>query len=114
VQWGKLSGIGKPQLGVYSKKFGAASAGGGSEAGGVIRNESGYDLKRIDATIVVRDENGDVVGINMTERDSMRAKEEQTFNVTWPNSIEGNVQKMEVDPQTNIFDSQNFSIPNSN
>ena len=110
VKWGKLSGIGKPQLGVYSKKFGAASVGSSSEAEGIIRNESGYDLKKIEVVIVVRDEKGDVIGINLTQRDSVRAKEEQKFNVTWPYPLDGNVQKMEVDPQVNIFDSQNFSV----
>jgi hypothetical protein len=110
IQWERLSGIGKPQLGVYSKKFGAAPIGNSSEAEGIIRNESGYDLKKIDAVIVIRDENGNVIGINMTQRDSIRAKEEQKFNITWPFSLEGNAQKMEVDLQTNIFDPQNFSV----
>jgi len=110
VQWGKLSGIGKPQLGIYSKKFSATPVGGGSEAEGTIRNESGYDLKKIDVVIVIRDEKENVVGVNTTQRDSERAKEEQTFKVTWPYSLGENIQKMEVDPQINIFDSQNFSV----
>ena len=110
VQWGKLSDIGKPQLGVYSKKFGAGSIDNSSEAEGIIRNESGYDFKKIEVTIVVRDEEGNVVGINLTQRDSLRAKEEQKFTVTWPYILGGDIQEMEVDPQVNIFDSQNFSI----
>lgn len=110
VQWGKLSGIGKPQLGIYSKKFGAGAIDGSSKAEGIIRNESGYDFKKIEVTIVIRDEQGNIVGINLTQRDSVRAKEEQTFAVTWPYTLGGSVQKMEVDPQVNIFDSQNFSI----
>ena len=108
VKWSKLSGIGKPQLGIYSKKFGVTSIG--NDAEGILRNESGYDLKNINITIIVRDENGKVVGINTTQRDSVRAKEEQKFNVTWPYSLGGSVQKVETDPQVNIFDSQNFSI----
>lgn len=110
AQWEKLSGIGKPQLGIYSKKFGANPIGNGNEVEGTVRNESGYDFKKIDITIVVRDENGRVIGINTTQRDSVRAKEEQKFNVIWPYPLEGNAQKIEVDPQVNIFDPQNFSI----
>jgi hypothetical protein len=111
VQWEKLVNIGKPQIGVYSKKFSAVTTGIGSEAGGTIRNESSYDLKEIDAIIVLRDEKGKVVGINTTQRDSVRPKEQQDFNVTWPYSLE-NVQKIEVDTQTNVFDPQNFSVAN--
>lgn len=108
VKWGKLLDIGKPQLGIYSKKLGVISIG--NEAEGVLRNESGYDFKKIDITIIIRDENGKIVGINTTQRDSVRAKEEQKFNVTWPYSLGEKIQQMEVDPQVNIFDSQNFSI----
>jgi hypothetical protein len=111
VQWEKLVNIGKPQIGVYSKKFGAVATGIGSEAGGTIRNESSYDLKEIDAVIVLRDEKGKVVGINTTQRDSVRPKEQQDFNVTWPYVLT-DVQKIEVDTQTNVFDSQNFSVAN--
>ncbi|HOW60467.1 MAG TPA: FxLYD domain-containing protein [Candidatus Moranbacteria bacterium] len=110
TQWEKLSKIGKPQIGVYSKKFGAAPTPNSSQVEGLIRNESGYDFKKIDATIVIRDENGNIIGINTTQRDSVRAKEEQKFSVSWPYLLQGNIQNIEVDPQINVFDSENFSV----
>lgn len=108
-QWEKISGINKPQIGVYGKNFNEYQAGSGSGAEGTIRNESSYDLKEINAVIVLRDEKGNIVGINTTRRNSIRAKESQYFRVTWPYALESSVQTMEVDPQANIFDSQNFS-----
>jgi hypothetical protein len=111
VIWGKLANIGKPQLGVYNKNFGSNMASEGIEADGVIRNESSYDLKKIEAVILLRNDKGRIIAINTTERDSIRAGQEQNFQVTWPYLLGTNVQKVEVDTQTNVFDPQNFSVP---
>ena len=104
ADWQKLSNISKPQIGVYSKKFGPIENSDGNEAEGTIRNESSYDLKKIDIVIILRDEKGNIIGISTTQRNSVRAKEDQLFKVTWPYSLGGNVQKLEVDPQANVFD----------
>ena len=103
ADWQKLPNISKPQIGVYSKKFGPIENSDGNEAEGTIRNESSYDLKKIDIVIILRDEKGNIIGISTTQRNSVRAKEDQLFKVTWPYSLGGNVQKMEVDPQSNVF-----------
>ena len=110
AKWQKLNDIAKPQIGVYSKNFGANPSGIGNEADGVIRNESGYDLKNISVIIILRSETGDIVGVNKTKKDVVRAKEEQDFRLTWPYQLSGQVQNMEVDPQVNIFDPQNLSV----
>ncbi|HSA08709.1 MAG TPA: FxLYD domain-containing protein [Candidatus Moranbacteria bacterium] len=110
VQWSLLKDTAKPQIGVYGKKFENDPAGIGSRVEGILRNESIYDLKKIEVVIVLRNENNRVVGINTTQRDSIRAKEQQSFQITWPTSILDNVQKIEVDPQINVFDSKNLFI----
>jgi hypothetical protein len=102
--WDKLSNVDKPQIGVYDKNFSSIPDSDGSQAEGTIRNESNYDLKQIDITIVLRDEKGNIIGVSTTQRNSVRANEDQSFKVTWPYSLGGNVQKMEVDPQANVFD----------
>lgn len=108
VQWAKLQGMGKPQIGVYSKKFEKSALGSGQEAGGVIRNESGYDLKNVDISVVLRDEKGKIVGINKTQKNSVRFKEDRDFLLIWPYDIGADVQKIEVDPQSDVFDPQNL------
>lgn len=110
IKWEKLSNVGKPQIGVYNKNFGANSLGIGSEADGIIRNESGYDLNKIFIMVILRDVNGDIVGVNKTEKDTVRVREEQAFKLTWPYQLSASVQNMEVDVQSNVFDSQNFSF----
>jgi hypothetical protein len=104
VQWEILSGIGKPQIGVYDKNFGSLIAGVGSEAEGIVRNESTLDLKTVDVVIVLRDSGGKIVGINTTQKEFIRAKEQQKFKVTWPYQLGADVQKIEVDSQSNVFD----------
>lgn len=112
AQWDKLASIDKPQIGVYSKKVGPIANSNGNEAEGTIRNESNYDLKKIDVVVILRDEKGNIIGVNTTQRNSVRAREDQYFKVTWPYALGGNVQDMEVDLQTNIFDQQNLSTLN--
>ncbi len=110
IEWETLEGILKPQIGVYGKSFGIDPAGVGNKAEGILRNESIYDLKKIEVTIVLRNERGKIVGINKTLRESVRAKEQQNFQVTWSKPILENVEKIEIDPQTDVFDSQAFSV----
>lgn len=110
VKWSTLKDIAKPQVGVYSKKFENDPAGIGSVVEGILRNESMYDFKKIEVVIVLRNENDRVVGINTTQKESIRAKEQQSFRITWPTSILDNVQKIEIDPQINVFDSQNLFL----
>lgn len=110
IKWAKLENIGKPQIGVYNKNFGANTAGEGSEADGLIRNQSGYDLGKIFIVVILRSEKGAIVGINKTEKDSVRVKEERDFKLTWPYQLSAPIQNMDVDVQSNVFDTQNFSF----
>lgn len=111
MTWEKLDNIGKPQIGVYNKNFGKVPVGIGSKADGVIRNESGYDLNKIFIIVILRSESGDIIGINKTEINSVRTKENRDFRLTWPYQLSGQVQNIEVDAQSNVFDPSNFSFP---
>ncbi|KKQ50215.1 MAG: hypothetical protein US70_C0039G0001 [Parcubacteria group bacterium GW2011_GWD2_38_11] len=110
IKWEKLNEVGKPQIGVYNKSFGGVPTGIGSKADGVIRNESGYDLNKISIVIILRSEKGDIVGVNKTEKNAVRAKEERDFRLTWPYDLPAPIQNIEVDAQSNVFDPQNFSF----
>lgn len=110
VKWEKIGEIGKPQLGVYSKNFGKTPTGNGSQADGVIRNESGYNLGKILVVIVLRDEKGEIVGVNKTEKNSVRTREERDFHSVWPYRLSSPVQSMEIDTQSDVFDLKNLSF----
>ncbi|EKD46511.1 MAG: hypothetical protein ACD_67C00208G0002 [uncultured bacterium] len=110
VAWEKLSDIGKPQIGVYRKNFGKTPTGNGNEADGIIRNESGYDLNKIFIAIVLRNEDGEIIGVNKTEKNFVRTKAEIEFRLNWPYQFSAPVAKMDVDAQANIFDRENFTF----
>jgi hypothetical protein len=110
VKWEQLNTVGKPQIGVYNKNFGQILTSVGSQADGVIRNESGYDLNKISIVVILRSEKGDIIGVNKTEKNAVRIKEERDFRLTWPYQLTAPVQNIEVDPQSNVFDPQNFSF----
>lgn len=109
-EWTELNTIEKPQLGVYSKRFDKAPTGEGSEAEGLLRNESNYDLNKITMVIILRGGDGKILGVNKTEKNVVRVKEQRDFKINWPYALPGNVQKMEVDAQSNVLDPQNFTV----
>lgn len=108
--WKNLGNLEKPQLGVYNKKFDAMPSGVGNQASGFLRNESNYDLNKITLVIVLRDGSGKVLGVNTTEKDVVRIKEQRDFSLNWPYKFDGTVQKMEVDAQSNILDPTDFAV----
>jgi hypothetical protein len=112
-QWSALEDVDKPQLNVYGKKFGPLPVGVGNEADGIIRNDSPYDLKEVTIVVVLKDGDGNIVGVNQTQADSVRTKEEREFRLSWPYSLGADVSSMDVDPQTDVFDPQNFSTSTS-
>lgn len=109
TKWSQLNSNEKPQLNVYNKKFGPNVDGPGNRAEGLISNESANDFKKVNVVVVLRDENGNVLGVSVAQEENLRAKKEIGFVLTWPYAFSKTVQSMEVDTQTNVFDSQNFS-----
>lgn len=107
--WVELGSVEKPLINAYNKKFAPLEMGVGSQADGTVRNDSPYDLKNISITILLRGSDGKIIGVNQTQAVSVRVKEERDFRLTWPYSLGADVASMEVDAQSNVFDSANFS-----
>jgi len=108
VQWGQLSGIDKPALNIYNKRFDPLAGGVGGQAYGLLRNESIYDLNKIFIVVVLRDQGGKIIGINSTEKNTIRSNEQQDFLLTWPYQLDGQVANIEMEAYSNMFNPQNF------
>jgi hypothetical protein len=106
--WGNLSGLNKPALNIYSKRFDSLPSGPGGQVYGLLRNESVYDLNKVYIDVILRDQNGKIIGINSTEKNTVRSKEERDFLLTWPYELDGEVKNIEMEAYSNMFDSQNF------
>lgn len=109
-EWTPMGELEKPQLGIFNKKFDRSPSGVGSEAQGLLRNESSYDLNKISLVIILRGADGKILGINTTEKNVVRVNEERDFRLNWPYALSGNVQKMEVDAQSNVLDPNDFTV----
>lgn len=110
--WQQLEGIEKPEIGTYNKKFDKALVGEGSMVEGTIRNESSYDLVTIGVIVALRDQNGKIIAINKTEKSAVRVRESRDFRLVWPYALQGSVQNMDVQVESNVYDRQNFRVVN--
>jgi len=56
----------------------------------------------------LRDQGGKIIGINSTEKNTIRANEQQDFLLTWPYQLDGQVANIEMEAYSDMFDPQNF------
>lgn len=99
----------KPQLKIVYKNYKEITNGVGfSEATGLLKNESPLDFSLIKLEIILKDNQGQVIGLNSTQMGTVQAGENRDFRFFWPNKFPGTVANMEVQPEVNIFNSDAF------
>lgn len=108
VEWKTLTGVSKPSLNIYNKNVQTESAGSNVSAQALLRNESSYDLAKIRIIGVLRDGSGNIIAVNSTEKETVRAGEERDFKFIWPYALKGEVQSFEADALADLYDGQNF------
>jgi len=78
---------------------------------GTLVNESAIDLESIKIKVVLRDNQGSLLSTNSQVINSVRSKEKRDFNIPFPSDYNmDRVEKVEIKPETNIFNSQNSVI----
>jgi len=108
ISWAILDNLNKPQISTFSKNVSTQSGSAGTSAYAILRNESVYDLGKVDVAIVLRDSQNKIIALNKTEKDTMRSGEERDFKLTWPYQLEGDVAKMEVEATSDMYDPMNI------
>jgi len=99
----------KPQLNIYNKRYNLISSPAGfSEAFGLLVNESEFDFNRVKVNVVLRDASGNPLSFNSTEMRTVTSREERDFRLVWPISFPGEVRKVEMEAEADVYDSQNF------
>lgn len=109
VEWQELRDVSRPQLTIVSKQYSKAPSAVGGEAYGVLRNESPYDLARIEVAVVLRSSTGSVLGVSTTEKTTVRAREERDFRLTWPYAFSAEVSSVEMEASSNMYDPYAFA-----
>lgn len=110
VQWQVFSGYReKPVLNVYSKRYGPVTSGVGfGQVDGTISNDSGFDFQSIIVKVVLRDGSGMPVAMNSTEMRTVNAGERRDFHLIWPTNFPGDVERIEVETDVDVYSVDNF------
>lgn len=110
IAWSKFSQYDEPRLVIINKKYEKSSGGTAwfSQAKGTLVNKSGIDFEEINIKIILRNAEGELLAINSQVMNTVRSGEQRDFISSFPRSFSGDVSSMEIQAETNIFDSENF------
>lgn len=107
----------KPALDVYNRSFEYITSGVGfGQAKGLVVNNSPFDFTNLGIVIVLRDGGGKIVALNKTEQNTLRSGEQRDFTLPWPDAFPGDVEKVEVQTDANVYRTDTFIrqyLPNS-
>ncbi len=109
-QWQRLQEYrAKPELNIYAKRylerpdpsvFGAAV--------GTLINESIYDFRSIQIKVILRDAAGLPLAVNQSEMQTVMVGRERDIRVVFPTAFSGVVSQVELEAETNLYDTENF------
>lgn len=110
VEWEKPESYQAPQLGVQHKEYRLLSdeEPGFAQVRAVLVNKTGFDLDRVDIDILLFDSSNRLVAININEIRTFLADQERDFFATWFNAIDNQINSIEIEAETNIFDEDNY------
>jgi hypothetical protein len=75
---------------------------------GTLVNDSALDCEYVKIKVVLRDETGQLLSTNSQVLNALHSKEKRDFDIPFPSDYNmDKVKKVEIKPETNIFDSEN-------
>lgn len=110
VGWEKFAGYKeKPALEVFNKNYEQIVSGVGfGQAKGLVVNNSPFDFTNLGIVVVLRDGAGKVVALQKTEQNTLRSGQQRDFTLLWPDPFPGDVKKVEVQTDANVYRSDTF------
>jgi hypothetical protein len=109
-KWQMFSRQQEPRLLVVNTHYNELSGGAAdfAEVAGTLINKSGIDFETIKVKIFLKGEDGRILTVNSQIMNTVRAEERRDFIIKIPNHFEGKVADVEVEPETDIFNSENY------
>jgi len=110
VEWQKMDDYQSPQLFIQQKEYrllGGEEAGF-SQARAILVNKSNFDFDKIDIDILLFNLDHNLLALNSTEMRTLLSGQERDFVATWFSLIEGQVSFVEIEPETNVFNPDNY------
>ena len=105
--WQKIESLEGMNLIVKAQKYTSLS-GGGTAFDANLLNDSDFDFEVVDIDVVMYNSRGDIIAVNKSDIRTFLARTERAFRVVWPFRINGQVDKIEAYPSTNLFKNSNF------
>lgn len=79
-----------------------------SKVGGSIQNDSDFDLGQTEVLVVLSDKSESIIAASRTNIQTFLAHTGRGFETTWYESFVGQVNRVEVETHTNVFENSNF------
>ncbi len=110
IQWEKFVEYKeKPNISVYNRVFNrTTSSVEFAEVKGLVANNSEFDFTDVDIVIVLRDDREEIVALHKTDMQTLPSMQQRDFRLIWPDPFVGEVQKIEVQVDTNVYRSDTF------
>jgi len=110
VEWEKPFTYEPVQLVVQRKEYHLLeeSERGYSQIKALLINQTNFDFEKVDIDILLFNSSHDLVAINTTELRMLSSGQKRDFVATWYKKLDGQISFIEIEPETNIFDSSNF------
>lgn len=108
--WEKFTDYEEPDLQINNKNFKILTGGavGYAQASGTLVNNSQYDFEAITVKIVLKDSDGKILAVNSQIMNTVGSKEQRDFIMNFPHSFAGQVVNIDVEPEVNVFRSDNY------
>jgi len=113
VDWQKLNPLAATGVNLVVKSSSYAQVlqpGVFSKVGGEVLNNSNFDLNKVDVLVVLLDQSGEPIAIGKSEGAiyTFLAHTTRGFEVSWSASFVGNVNRVDIEANTNVFENSNF------
>lgn len=110
IVWQRFKDFEEPNLIVNNSRYEQTTGGevGFGKALGTVINKSSVDFETVKVRVILRDDFGNLLATNSQIMNTIHAGEVRDYVIVFPNKFVGNVVDVEVEPETNPFDSENY------
>jgi hypothetical protein len=111
VEWEKIDPLASSGVNLFVRNAAfnrSSEVGVYGKVGGGVLNNSDYDLSGADVVVVLLDQDGEPIAVNKTQIDTFLSKTTREFEVTWYSPFTGQVDKVDTEANTNLFENSNF------
>jgi hypothetical protein len=108
IEWQKISNFEQISFPILRKSYQIINNDGVfSEFEAIVFNNSDFSFDKVDVSVVLFDDQDQIIGVNRTDIRTFISKTERGFKVIWPTEIPVSI-RQDVEVLTNIFENSNF------